>query len=99
MADYQQYLAILDLEPNNAQALAALERLAANPDGSDTAAMGGIAEPAAAAAFETARKMHRDRGDLELVARLFDVELAVSRDKARRADLLMEKGRLLADEF
>src|SRR5688572_16457061 len=88
MADYTQYLAILDAEPGNDQALAALERLAAN----------GAAEELIRA-LDDARKTHRERGDLELVARLFDVELQAIADKHRRADLLLEKGKFLAEEL
>src|SRR5688500_18559811 len=96
MAEYQQYLAILEVEPNNGQALAALEQLAKNGEAGGN---GGLSEPSAAQALDAARKTHRDRGELELVARLFDVELAAARDQSRRADLLFEKGRLFADEF
>src|SRR5262245_35228110 len=93
MADYQQYLAILEVEPSNAQALSALENLAASTNGSP------LADAAAARAFDDARKTHRDRGEIELVARLFEIELSAAKDQGRRADLLLEKGRLYADEF
>lgn len=91
MAEYRQYLAILEVEPSNAQALAALERLAAQGD--------GFSDPGASRALDDARRIHRERGDLELVARLIDVEIAAVPDRGRRADLLLEKGKLLADEF
>jgi tetratricopeptide (TPR) repeat protein len=92
MADYQQYLAILEVEPSNAQALTALESLA-------NATNGALTDAAAARAFDDARKTHRDRGEIELVARLFEIELSAAKDQGRRADLLLEKGRLYADEF
>jgi tetratricopeptide (TPR) repeat protein len=91
MADLQQFLAILEVEPKNAQALAALESFASTN--------GSLTEPAAKQALEDARKIHRDRGELELVARLFDLELGANQDAARRADLLLEKGRLLSEEL
>jgi hypothetical protein len=73
MADYQQYLAILEVEPSNAQALTALESLA-------TATNGALTDAAAARAFDDARKTHRDRGEIELVARLFEIELSAAKD-------------------
>ncbi len=92
MADYQQYLAILEVEPSNAQALSALESLA-------SASNGALSDAAAARAFDDARKTHRDRGEIELVARLFEIELTAAKDQGRQADLFLEKGRLYADEF
>ena len=89
MADYQQYLAILEAEPENDQALAALEVLADEGDLSDGASR----------AFDAARKTHRDRGAIELVARLLEIEIRGAKDQGRRADLLLEKGRLYADEW
>src|SRR5262245_10742124 len=89
MADYQQYLTILDADPGNAQALAALEQIASS---------GGGLSPAGKA-LDDARRAHRERGDLELVARLFDVELLGAPDSDRRASLLFEKGKLLFDEL
>src|SRR2546425_1039705 len=74
MADYTQFLAILDVEPDNAHALAQLEELA----------RGGLPD-LVARALDEARKTYRDRGDLELALRLFDVELSGVRDRARKA--------------
>jgi golgin subfamily B member 1 len=88
MADFQDYLAILDAEPNNDQALEALERIAGSGDGT------GLLR-----ALDDARKTHRERGDLELVVRLYDVEIAAAADAARKADLLLEKGRFLVEEL
>src|SRR5688572_18345636 len=94
MADYQQLLATLAADPQNSAALQALERLAAVPGDH-----GGLGEPAGASALDEARKVHRDRGELELVARLFDVELAAASDRSRKAWLLSEKGKLLFEEL
>src|SRR3954467_1877578 len=90
MADYQQILATLSADPSNVAALAALERIVAG--GGD-----GLGE--AAAELDEARRVHCERGDLELVARLFDLELAVVKDKGRKAFLLAEKGKLLFEEI
>lgn len=94
MADYQEHLSTLDGDPHNAQALSALVRLAAA--GGDK---GGLAQPNAAHALDEARKTFRERGEMDLVARLYDVELAATGDRDRRADLLLEKGRLLYEEL
>jgi golgin subfamily B member 1 len=94
MADYQQHLTTLEGDPQNQQALSALARLAAA--GGDK---GGLTQPSAAQALEEARRVQRERGEIELVARLFDVELAAVADRERRADLFLEKGRFLFEEL
>ncbi len=94
MADFQQHLSTLDTDPNNAQALSALVTLA-----SASGDKGGLAAPNAARALDEARRTFRERGELELVGRLFDVELAAAPDRERQADLLLEKGRLLFEEL
>src|SRR5690606_11794648 len=80
MAEYREYLAILDSDPSNDQALAALEKLALSLGTSE-----------AATALEATRESLRERGQLEVVERLFDVELKASQDTGRRADLLRKK--------
>ncbi|RMH42163.1 MAG: tetratricopeptide repeat protein [Deltaproteobacteria bacterium] len=89
MAEYEQYLATLDSDPNDEAALRALESL-------DN---GELDTPEAAVALERARAQLRERGELEVVARLFDVEIAAVGDRARKADLLLAKGKLYADDL
>ncbi len=95
MADFFQYLAILDSDPD------------------DTAALAGVADraaavardPAAGAALAATRKAMRERGRPDVVHRLLDVELGAlpaavdGGDRARRADLLLEKASILEDEL
>src|SRR4051812_23618012 len=96
-------LATLEADPENADALASLAQLtegggnghgraASTPDagGGDTAVRRALIE---------SRRIHRERGDFDLVVRLIDLELGVETDKGRRADLYFEKGKLLADEL
>src|SRR5438128_748324 len=90
--EIQTMLSILESEPNNADALAALAQ-AVEGGGN------GKSDPAAARAFAEARRAHRERGDFELVVRLLDLELGSQKDAARRAELLHDKGRILADEL
>ncbi len=85
-------LHILESEPDNADALA---QLAAAAEGGGN----GKSDPAAERALSEARRVHRERGDFELVVRLCDLELGWEKDPSRRADLLYEKGRLLTDEL
>jgi tetratricopeptide (TPR) repeat protein len=93
MADYQQHLHTLDSDPTNEQALSALVHLAAAGD------KGPLSQPNAARALDEARRTFRERGELDLVRHLFDVELAAVPDRDRVADLLLEKGRLLFEEL
>ena len=97
-------LATLEADPDNADALASLAQLTegggnghgrgAAPDKSESGA-----DTAVRRALGEARRVHRDRGDFELVVRLIDLELGIETDKNRRADLYYEKGKLLADEL
>src|SRR5262249_6360081 len=50
-------------------------------------------------ALDEARRTFRERGELELVSHLFDVELAATTEPERQADLLLEKGMLLFEEL
>ncbi len=88
--DVSTALATLQLDPDNPQALKALADLQPGAD-VDTAAL--------EQALGDARRWHRERGDFELVLQLIEVELAWTKDAARRADLLHEKGRLLSDDL
>src|SRR5262245_26620660 len=90
--DVSNALATLQLDPDNTQALKALAALhPGNGAGVDPAAL--------AKALTDARRWHRERGDFELCVQLIDLELEWTTDPARRADLLHEKGRILADEL
>ncbi len=89
MAEYEQYLATLDFDPTDETALAALESLANNE----------LSTPEAAEALDSARNALRERGELEVVARLFDVEINAAENDARRADLLLAKGHFCADDL
>src|SRR5215831_10757538 len=88
------YLAILETEPDNERALAALEALAPKVKEGN-----GVSVEAAARALGNARRVHRERNDWDLVARLLDLELAWTTEPGRRADLLYEKGRVMSDEL
>jgi len=90
--DISTALATLQIDPDNAQALTALKKLRpSNGSGVDPAAL--------ARALTDARRWHRERGDFELCVELIELELPWASDKARRAELLHEKGRVLADEL
>jgi tetratricopeptide (TPR) repeat protein len=89
MADFLQYLAILDSDPDDAAALAGLASHA--PD--------AARDPGALAALAEARKTLRERGRLEVVVRLYDLEISASPEPGRRADLLLEKAELLEEEL
>src|SRR5262245_57052897 len=88
MAEYQQYLAILASDPNNVQARAALEKLAP-----------ALGSHEAQTALEAARESLRERGQLEVVEKLFELEIQAAADVARRADLLRKKGQLYVEDF
>ncbi len=90
-------LALLESEPENADALATLSSLidgGGNGRGKEAAADTGVRR-----ALTEARRVHKERGDWELTARLIDLELGWETDKERRADLYLEKGKILSDEL
>src|SRR5262245_60562377 len=89
MADLLQYLAILDSDPDDAAALAGLVAQAPRAAG----------DPASLAALADARRNLRERGRVDVVARLLDVEIGAVAEPSRRADLLLEKGLLLEDDL
>jgi golgin subfamily B member 1 len=89
MAEYEQYLAILDFDPRDEQALSALESLG----------NGELCTPEAVAALDNTRRNLLERGELDVVARLFDVEIKATTNDGRLADLLMAKGHLYADDL
>jgi tetratricopeptide (TPR) repeat protein len=90
--DVSNALATLQLEPDNTQALKALQGL--HPGNG-----AGVEPEALAKALGDARRFHRERGDFDLCLQLIDLELAWVAEASRRADLLHEKGRLLSDEL
>ncbi len=95
-------LATLEADPENADALASLAQLTeggGNGHGRGAAKEDSTADTAVRRALGEAKRVHRERGDFELVVRLIDLELGVETDKNRRADLYYEKGKLLADEL
>src|SRR5262245_24915750 len=88
MAEYQQYLALLSNDPTDLTALSALQKLAP-----------ALRSHEAQSALEATREALRERGQLELVAKLFDVEIEAAADVSRRADLLRKKGQLYVEDF
>src|SRR3569623_183849 len=90
--DISTALATLQIDPDNTQALGALKRIRP-ANGS------GVAPEALGRALTDARRWHRERGDFELCVQLIELVLPWLTDPARRANLLHEKGRLLADEL
>ncbi|MEO6951123.1 MAG: tetratricopeptide repeat protein [Polyangia bacterium] len=81
----------------------ALAALSSNPDDAEALALlTSLAQPgnaAVARALADAVRVHRERGDFELCVRLLDLGAATERDDGRRADLVFDKGRILADEL
>src|SRR5262249_2841418 len=81
--------------PHDKQALTTLARIlsaASDPE------RGGPDE-ATARALDEARRTFRDRGGVELVSQLYEAELGATTSRPRRADLLLEQGRLLFEEL
>src|SRR5262245_54988432 len=93
-----QALAVLETDPENQDALAALSALVeggGNGRGSKAAAP----DTNVRRALSDARKSHRERGDFDLTARLIDLELSFETDAERKADLYLEKGKILTEEL
>ncbi|HKE15362.1 MAG TPA: tetratricopeptide repeat protein [Kofleriaceae bacterium] len=88
MPEFQDYLAILTSDPTNDQAQSALEKL-----------LPVLANRDAQSALDATRESLRERGQLELVEKLFDVEIQAVHDVARRADLLRRKGQLYVEDL
>ncbi len=90
MAEFQQYLRILDTDPTDTHALTALEQaLSASAGGVDAAS-----EAVDTGALARARKSLYERGAIDMAARLLDLEIGVTTDAGKRADLLVERGQL-----
>jgi tetratricopeptide (TPR) repeat protein len=83
-------LSTLELDPQNKDARAAISRHV-DPDSEERDKL--------ASALAAARAFHAERGNAELCLELLDRELAITRDKRARADLLAEKGRALFYDF
>ncbi|HSD86004.1 MAG TPA: hypothetical protein VLB44_00760, partial [Kofleriaceae bacterium] len=88
MADLSALLAVLEHDPDDAQALDALE-----------AAARIVPPEARANRFAAARKVLSAKGRPDAVVALIDVELAVTDDRNRKADLFIEKGMVLESEL
>jgi len=84
MADLSSLLAVLEHDPDDAQALEALPGAARHtpPD-------------VRASRFTGARKVLAGRGRPDVIVKLLDVELAVTGDVDRKVDMLLEKGMIL----
>ena len=92
MAELHQYLERLDTDPGDEGAFAALKtELSKNGAKLDSKETFGI--------FDRVRKSLRERGELEMVAQLVDIEFEAIDDKERQADLLLEKGDLYANDL
>lgn len=88
MADLSALLAVLEHDPDDTQAFDALE-----------AAARSTPEDVRASRFAAARKVLSGRGRPDAVVALIDVELAVTEDRERKADLFLEKGMVLDGEL
>ena len=88
MADLSALLAVLEHDPDDAQALEALEAAARSAPPSCVRTR-----------FAAARKLLAGRGRPDAVVALIDVELAVTDDENRKADLFLEKGMVLDGEL
>ncbi|WP_428265392.1 tetratricopeptide repeat protein, partial [Haliangium sp.] len=91
MAEIEQYLRILDNDPTDHHAFEALEGALQAAD--------EAARAAAEAAFTRTRRSLYERGELDAVARLYDLEIGNSEADGRRADLLLERGQLDAGDL
>ncbi|MEO8699995.1 MAG: hypothetical protein ABI867_08120, partial [Kofleriaceae bacterium] len=84
MADLSSLLAVLEHDPDDAQALEALAGAArhTSPD-------------VRASTFTAARKALANRGRPDAVVKLLEAELAVTGDVERKVDILLERGMIL----
>jgi hypothetical protein len=88
MADLSSLLAVLEHDPDDAQALAAL-----------AGAARGSAPDVRATRFAAARKVLAGRGRPDAVVALIDIELANTGEQDKQIDLLLEKGMILEGEL
>ncbi len=87
--EIESALNLLASRSSDPEALAALSVVAA----------GGRSDPVAARAWEDARRIQRERGNIELLLQLLDLDLDHERSAARRATLWVERARLLSDDL
>jgi tetratricopeptide (TPR) repeat protein len=89
MAEFQQYLRILDTDPTDNHALTALEQaLSASAGGVDAN------DAVDSAALARTRKSLQERGAIDTAARLLELELGITTAPDARASLLLERGQL-----
>jgi len=88
MADLSSFVAILEHDPDDAQALEALTQAARSAPSDQRATR-----------LAAARKSLAAKGRPDAVVALLDVELAATPDGGRKADLLIEKGMALDGEL
>jgi len=88
MADLSALLAVLEHDPDDTQALAALE-----------AAARATPPEVRGPRFATARKVLTNAGRADVVVEILDAEIDATDEKNRKADLLTEKGMLLDGEL
>jgi tetratricopeptide (TPR) repeat protein len=89
MAEFQQYLRILETDPTDTHALRALEQaLGAGAGGAEVKS-----------ALASTRRALYDRGAIDTAARLLDLELDIAGENGERASLLLERGQLLVDDM
>ena len=89
MVEFHKCLALLRNDPANQAPIDRLMTL--EPE--------VLASAEAMSALEAARLSLRDTGALELAMKLLEVEIANAPDQNRRADLLLAKGQLYADDL
>ena len=88
MPEYQEYLAMLEGDPSDQNALVALREAVAELDSAE-----------AHSAIAATRESLRERGEIDAVLKLLDVEINAASDSGMRADLLLQKGHLFVDEL
>src|SRR5579883_1732121 len=96
MNDIVQAVAALDADPTNPDTLGQVLTQCR-----DAAQRGDGAVSAARKAMDDLIRRARDRGDPELAIQLIDMQLGAGlvHDKQEQADLLVEKGRICADDL
>jgi tetratricopeptide (TPR) repeat protein len=91
MAEFQQYLRILETDPTDTHALRALEQ--------SLVASAGAGGGEVKSALASTRRALYERGAIETAARLLDLELDVADENGERASLLLERGQLLVGDM
>ncbi|HWN69457.1 MAG TPA: hypothetical protein VNM90_17570, partial [Haliangium sp.] len=91
MAEFQQYLRILDTDPTDTHALRALEQA--------LVASAGTGSTEVKSALASTRRALYERGAVDTAARLLELELDVAAENGERAGLLLERGQLLVGDL